>query len=57
MKFEEFREGKFREDDVEEFVPSDEQLDEIKNKYLPDWEMLDHRELTTMYVCQDHREA
>ena len=57
MKFEEFQEGKYRENDVEEFVPSDEQLDEIKNKYLPDWEMLDHRELTTMYVCQDHRQA
>ena len=57
MRFEDFQEGKYRENDVEEFVPSDEQLDEIKNKYLPDWEMLDHRELTTMYVCQDHRQA
>jgi len=57
MRFEDFQEGKYRENDVEEFVPSDEQLDHIKNKYLPDWEMLDHRELTTMYVCQDHREA
>ena len=57
MKFEEFQEGKYRENDVEEFVPSHEQLDKIKNKFLPDWEMLDHRELTTMYVCQDHRQA
>ena len=57
MKFEEFQEGKYRENDVEEFVPSDEQLDEIKNKYLPDWDMRDHRELHAMYVCQDHQEA
>jgi pterin-4a-carbinolamine dehydratase len=57
MKFNEITEGKYRENDLEEFVPNDEQLDQIKNKYLPDWEMLDHRELTTMYVCQDHQEA
>jgi len=57
MKFEEFQEGKYRENDVEEFVPSDEQLDEIKNKYLPDWDMRDHRELHAMYVCKDHQEA
>ena len=57
MKFTEFQEGKYRENDVEEFVPYDEQLDQIKNKFLPDWEMLDHREIQTMYVCQDHRQA
>ena len=57
MKFEEFQEGKYRENDVEEFVPSDEQLDEIKNKFLPDWDMRDHRELHAMYVCKDHQEA
>ena len=57
MKFEEFQEGKYRENDVEEFVPIDEQLDEIKNKFLPDWDMRDHRELHAMYVCKDHQEA
>jgi len=50
-------EGEFRENDVEEFVPSNEQLDKIKNKFLPDWEMTDHRYLETMYVCKDHQQA
>ena len=50
-------EGEYRDNDVEEFVPNDAELDKIKNKFLPDWEMLDHREIQTMYVCQDHRQA
>ena len=50
-------EGKFRSNDVEEFVPSDEALDDLKSKYLPDWEMLDHRILQAQYMAPDHRYA
>ena len=46
-----------RSDPVEDFVPSDEFLDNAKSKYLPDWEMLDHKTLQTTYVAQDHRHA
>lgn len=50
-------EGKFREDDLEEFVPSNDSLDDLKSKFLPDWEMLDHRELKAKYIAKDHRQA
>lgn len=50
-------EGKFREDDLEEFVPDNESLSDLKSKFLPDWEMLDHRILKAQYVAQDHRQA
>ncbi len=50
-------EGKFREDDLEEFVPDNEALSDLKSKFLPDWEMLDHRILKAQYVAQDHRQA
>jgi pterin-4a-carbinolamine dehydratase len=50
-------EGKFRSQDVEEFRPSNEDLDDIKSKFLPDWEMLDHRTLEATYVAEDHRHA
>ncbi len=50
-------EGEFRQDDVEEYVPSNSQLDDIKSQYLPDWEMLDHRNLQAKYVAKDHRHA
>lgn len=50
-------EGKFREKDIEEFVPDDSSLDDLKSKFLPDWEMLDHRELTAEYIAKDHRHA
>jgi len=42
---------------VEDFVPSDQFLDDVKSKFLPDWEMLDHKILQTTYVAQDHRHA
>lgn len=50
-------EGEFRQDDVEEFVPSNSQLDDLKSQYLPDWEMLDHQTLQAKYVAKDHRHA
>ena len=50
-------EGQFRSQDVEEFKPSKEQLSDLKSKYLPDWEMLDHRILQAEYTAMDHRHA
>jgi pterin-4a-carbinolamine dehydratase len=50
-------EGKFRTNDVEEFKPANDALNDMKSKYLPDWEMLDHKTLQAKYVAQDHREA
>jgi pterin-4a-carbinolamine dehydratase len=50
-------EGKFRSNDLEEFKPDNEALDDLKSKYLPDWEMLDHRDLQAKYVAKDHRHA
>lgn len=50
-------EGKFRSKDIEEFVPNDQALDDLKSKYLPDWEMLDHKTLQAKYVAKDHRHA
>lgn len=46
-----------RKDPVENFVPKDEMLDDLKTKYLPDWEMLNHKTLQATYVAQDHRQA
>lgn len=57
MKISELIEGKFRKDDLEEFKPEDSDLDDIKSKFLPDWEMLDHRILQAKYVAKDHRHA
>lgn len=50
-------EGQFRSKDVEEYVPNHDKLDDLKSKYLPDWEMLDHRELVANYIAKDHRQA
>jgi pterin-4a-carbinolamine dehydratase len=50
-------EGEFRKDSVEEFKPSNDALDNLKSKYLPDWEMLDHKDLQAKYVAKDHRHA
>lgn len=50
-------EGEFRKDSVEEFKPSNDALDDLKSKYLPDWEMLDHKDLQAKYVAKDHRHA
>ena len=51
------QEGEFRANDVEEFKPSNDALDDLKSKYLPDWEMLDHRTLQAKYIADDHRAA
>jgi pterin-4a-carbinolamine dehydratase len=50
-------EGEFRANDVEEFKPDNKSLNNLKSKYLPDWEMLDHRILQAKYVADDHRAA
>lgn len=50
-------EGEFRSNDLEDFKPGPDQLDDLKSKYLPDWEMLDHRTLQAKYVAKDHRHA
>ncbi len=50
-------EGQYRSLDVEEFVPAPADLDDLKSRHLPDWEMLDHRILQAQYVAQDHRHA
>jgi pterin-4a-carbinolamine dehydratase len=50
-------EGQFRSNDIEEFVPDNENLDNLKSQFLPDWEMLDHRTLEATYVAEDHRHA
>jgi pterin-4a-carbinolamine dehydratase len=47
----------FRKVPIENFVPKDEDLDDLKSKFLPDWEMLDHQYLTAKYVAKDHRHA
>lgn len=50
-------EGKFRKRDVEEKLIPNDKLNDLKSKYLPDWEMLDHRILQAKYVAKDHRHA
>ena len=50
-------EGQFRKNSSEEFVPSHAQLDDVKSKFLPDWEMLDHRILQATFQARDHRDA
>jgi pterin-4a-carbinolamine dehydratase len=50
-------EGKFRERDIEEKLIPNKKLNDLKSKYLPDWEMLDHRILQAKYVAKDHRHA
>lgn len=50
-------EGKFRKIDAEEKVIPNNKLNDLKSKYLPDWEMLDHRILQAKYVAKDHRHA
>jgi pterin-4a-carbinolamine dehydratase len=57
MRLRELIEGQFRSKDIEEFKPSNNDLDELKSKYLPDWEMLDHRDIQAKYVAKDHRHA
>ena len=54
---EDIHEGKFRKRDIEEKLISNKKLNDLKSKYLPDWEMLDHRILQAKYVAKDHRHA
>ena len=42
---------------IEDFKPADHDLDDLKSRYLPDWEMIDHQTLQAKYVAQDHRYA
>lgn len=46
-----------RSDPLEMFMPDNDELDDLKSKYLPDWEMLDHKDLQAKYVAKDHRHA
>jgi 4a-hydroxytetrahydrobiopterin dehydratase len=57
MRITDIVEGKFRSKDIEEFKPNNEKLNDLKSKFLPDWEMLDHRTLQAKYVAKDHRHA
>lgn len=50
-------EGEFRKVDIEDKVIDNDKLNDLKSKYLPDWEMLDHRILQAKYVAKDHRHA
>lgn len=50
-------EGQFRSKDIEEKLIANDKLNDLKSKYLPDWEMLDHRILQAKYVAKDHRHA
>ncbi len=56
-KNESVKEGKFRSRDIEDKLIPNDKLDDLKSKYLPDWEMLDHRILQAKYVAKDHRHA
>jgi pterin-4a-carbinolamine dehydratase len=51
------QEGKFRKVDIEDNLIDNDKLNDLKSKYLPDWEMLDHRILQAKYVAKDHRHA
>jgi pterin-4a-carbinolamine dehydratase len=51
------QEGEFRSRDIEDHVIPNKKLDDLKSKYLPDWEMLDHKTLQAKYVAKDHRHA
>lgn len=46
-----------RSNSIEDYKPSHTNLDNLKSKYLPDWEMTDHRTLQAKYLAQDHRQA
>ena len=46
-----------RGDAIEDFKPEDTALDDLKSRFLPDWEMLNHLTLQAKYVAPDHRHA
>jgi pterin-4a-carbinolamine dehydratase len=51
------KEEKFRSKSIEDYVIPNKKLNDLKSKYLPDWEMLDHKTLQAKYVAKDHRHA
>lgn len=55
MKFRDIIEA--RSQSIEDYKPSSNALDDLKTKYLPDWEMIDHKTLQARFVAQDHRHA
>ena len=55
MKFKDIIEA--RSQSIEDYKPSNDALDDLKTKYLPDWEMIDHKTLQARFVAQDHRHA
>ena len=55
MRYSEFTEA--RSKPIEDFKPRDQDLDDLKSEYLPDWEMIDHKDLQAKYVAKDHRHA
>jgi 4a-hydroxytetrahydrobiopterin dehydratase len=46
-----------RSQPIEDFKPNNESLNDLKSRFLPDWEMLDHKTLQAKYVAKDHRHA
>ena len=46
-----------RSNAIEDFRPDNAALNDLKSRFLPDWEMIDHRTLQAKYVAQDHRHA
>lgn len=50
-------EDEFRSKSIEDFIPENNDLDDIKSEFLPDWEMLDHKTLQAKFVAKDHRHA
>lgn len=57
MRAKEIVEKQFRSKNIEDFKPSNDALDDLKSKYLSDWEMLDHKTMQAKYVAKDHRHA
>ena len=50
-------EGQFRLNDDVERVPPNAELDDMRAKIIPSWEMFDHRILEAKYIAKDHRQA
>lgn len=46
-----------RSQPIEDFKPNNAALNDLKSRFLPDWEMIDHRTLQAKYVAKDHRHA
>ncbi len=46
-----------RSQPIEDFKPNNAALNDLKSRFLPDWEMIDHTTLQAKYVAKDHRHA